>query len=212
MLSKDIFELNYFSEEFLKNISYKTNLNYSLNSSLSKFINYDNKDDLFKSIICDLKSAKNFYENLNLINNYNLSFRIKSIESCMEKLSKNICRGNRYINTFNDILGFRLILNEYPTYIPDYFRVVDMRNGKTHDDGYRGIHLYYKLDNYHYPIEIQLNTYKDRLFADLAHQYLYKKAFTLDFCKMVRSDFDKLSSCDENKFKEIIKKYENNNN
>lgn len=34
-----------------------------------------------------------------------------------------------------------------------------MSHGKANDDGYRGVHVYYQLDNFHYPIEIQYNTY-----------------------------------------------------
>lgn len=37
----------------------------------------------------------------------------------------------------------------------DKMRIVDMSKAKTHDE-YRGIHVYYRLNNYHYPIEIQL--------------------------------------------------------
>ena len=33
---------------------------------------------------------------------------------------------------------------------------MDLRKGKADDDGYRGIHLYYKQDNFHYVIEVQL--------------------------------------------------------
>lgn len=49
-----------------------------------------------------------------------------------------------------------------------------MRNGKANDDGYRGIHLYYQKSNRHYPIELQINTVKDRIFNDWLHQELYK--------------------------------------
>ena len=30
-----------------------------------------------------------------------------------------------------------------------------MSKGKSNDDGYRGVHVYYQKDNKHYPIEIQ---------------------------------------------------------
>ena len=53
---------------------------------------------------------------------------------------------------FNDVLAFRLHLEEYPTEFPECFRVVDLRTGKQIDDGYRAIHLYYQRDNKAYPI------------------------------------------------------------
>ena len=54
-------------------------------------------------------------------------------------------------------------------------RISDMRYGKKIDDGYRGIHIYIQPTHEYYPIEIQFNTYKDRLFANWTHIYLYKQ-------------------------------------
>ena len=74
----------------------------------------------------------------------------------------------------NDVLGFRLRFDEYPNDFPDYFRVVDLRNGKQIDDGYRAIHLYYQRDSLAYPIEVQLWCGKDYHFNLWSHQYVYK--------------------------------------
>ena len=41
-----------------------------------------------------------------------------------------------------------------------------MSKGKTLDDGYRGIRVYYQKDNHHYPIGLQFYTYYDRQFND----------------------------------------------
>lgn len=57
------------------------------------------------------------------------------------------------------------------------------------EDGYKGIHLYYQIDNEHYPIEIQLNAKKDRIFSDWTHKYLYKKVDN-HICKILRGKFD----------------------
>lgn len=65
-------------------------------------------------------------------------------------------------------------MKKYPREYPAYFRVVDLRNGKKTDDGYRAIHLYYQRDNMAYPIEIQLWCGKDYLFNIWSHQYVYK--------------------------------------
>lgn len=48
-----------------------------------------------------------------------------------------------------------------------------MSKGKSNDDGYRGIHVYYQKDNYHYPIEIQFDTYYDRQLNDWLHNRFY---------------------------------------
>ena len=73
-----------------------------------------------------------------------------------------------------NVLGFRLKMDEYPVNYPEYFRVVDLRQGKKVDDGYRAIHLYYQRDNLAYPIEIQLWCGADYYFNVWSHQHLYK--------------------------------------
>lgn len=65
-------------------------------------------------------------------------------------------------------------MEEYPTEFPEYFRVVDLRNGKQTDDGYRAIHLYYQRDNRAYPIEIQLWCETDFQYNIWSHKYIYK--------------------------------------
>ena len=82
--------------------------------------------------------------------------RFKSEDSIMRKYKKTIANHGGFMQCFNDVLGFRLRFDEYPESYPDYFRVVDLRNGKQVDDGYRAIHLYYQRDNLAYPIEVQL--------------------------------------------------------
>ena len=44
-----------------------------------------------------------------------------------------------------------------------------MSHGKSVDDGYRGVHLYFQKDNLHYPIEIQFNTLYDRQLNNWLH-------------------------------------------
>lgn len=100
--------------------------------------------------------------------------RFKSEDSIMRKYEKTIANHGGFKQCFNDVLGFRLRFDEYPNSCPDYFRVVDLRNGKRVDDGYRAIHLYYQRDNLAYPIEVQLWCGKDYYFNLWSHQYVYK--------------------------------------
>lgn len=92
----------------------------------------------------------------------------------MRKYEKTIANHGGFKQCFNDVLGFRLRFDEYPNSYPDYFRVVDLRNGKQVDDGYRAIHLYYQRDNLAYQIEVQLWCGKDYYFNLWSHQYVYK--------------------------------------
>ena len=64
-----------------------------------------------------------FQENL-------IGSRFKSEDSIKRKYEKTLKTGGGFKQCFNDILGFRLKFEEYPCEYPDYFRVVDLRNGK----------------------------------------------------------------------------------
>lgn len=100
--------------------------------------------------------------------------RFKSDDSILRKYEKVLRTGGGFKQCFNDVLGFRLKFDEYPTEFPDYFRVVDLRQGKQVDDGYRAIHLYYQRDSWSYPIEVQLWCGRDFCFNIWSHQYAYK--------------------------------------
>lgn len=100
--------------------------------------------------------------------------RFKSDDSIYRKYEKTLRLGGGFKQCFNDVLGFRLRFDTYPDEFPEYFRVVDLRNGKQVDDGYRAIHLYYQRDNHAYPIEVQLWCGDDYQFNIWSHQYIYK--------------------------------------
>ena len=100
--------------------------------------------------------------------------RFKSEDSIMRKYEKTLRTGGGFKQCFNDVLGFRLKFEDYPETFPEFYRVVDLRNGKKTDDGYRAIHLYYQRDSWSYPIEIQLWCGSHYLFNTWSHQYIYK--------------------------------------
>lgn len=109
-----------------------------------------------------------------LIQDNLIGSRFKSDDSIMRKYKKTLDNNWGFKQCFNDVLGFRLKFDEYPTEFPDYYRVVDLRNGKQIDDGYRAIHLYYQKDSYHYPIEIQLWCADDYQYNVWSHLHVYK--------------------------------------
>lgn len=55
------------------------------------------------------------------------------------------------------------------------FKFVDLSHGKSKDDGYRGVHIYYVDEPRCYPIEIQYNTFFDRQLNNWLHKYVYKQ-------------------------------------
>lgn len=79
-----------------------------------------------------------------------------------------------------------------------------MSQGKAKDDGYRGIHIYYQLDNFHYPIEIQYNTYYDRQINNWLHKYIYKKNYENNIGCVLRQEYENAKIRTENEFKEAL--------
>ena len=86
----------------------------------------------------------------------------------------------------------------------DDLRIADMSRGKANDDGYRGVHVYYQLDNFHYPIEIQYNTYYDRQFNNWLHKYIYKKNYDGSVGCHLRNLYENAKILTEQDFKEAM--------
>lgn len=109
---------------------------------------------------------------------------------------------------FNDILGFRALCDDYKELLiadSSLFRIVDMSTGKANDDGYRGVHLYYQSDNFHYPIEVQFNTLFDRQLNKWLHSYLYKKDYPGVVGQRMRSRYEEGKIRDRDEFEEVLK-------
>lgn len=147
-------------------LSYRSSLGQSLKQiSLRKTPLY--------LILQDIERYRESYIDT-LIQENLIGSRFKSEDSIMRKYEKTLRTGGGFKQCFNDVLGFRLKFEDYPETFPEFYRVVDLRNGKKTDDGYRAIHLYYQRDSWSYPIEIQLWCVRDYLFNTWSHQYIYK--------------------------------------
>lgn len=90
--------------------------------------------------------------------------------------------------------------------IPEEVRIVDMSHGKVNDDGYRGVHLYYQPNHFHYPIEIQANTYYDRQMNNWLHKYLYKRRFSDSVGRTLRQEYENGKILREQEFEELLKR------
>lgn len=195
-MSFDLYGIN---EKLLNQLSYESKLGKSLKNTLRKF----DKNNLINEIL----DIKEFYESTDLLKGAKFAYRVKSIQSCLLKYNKyypNI----EVKKCFNDILGIRIILSEYEEVLNqklDIFKIADMRCGKVKDDGYRGIHLYYQKSNIHYPIEIQINTKKDRCLNDWLHIYLYKYEKNNNIGILLREKYENGEIRSEEEFKEVLK-------
>lgn len=159
-------KMQFISKEILNKILYKSTLGQSLKQiSLRKTA----LDDILR----DIDRYRSEYTDIVVQENL-IGSRFKSDDSIIRKYKKTLRIGGGFKQCFNDILGFRLHCDKYPEEYPDYFRVVDLRDGKKIDDGYRAIHLYYQRDNLAYPIEIQLWCAEDYQFNIWSHKLVYK--------------------------------------
>ena len=166
------------TKEMLDALSMKSSYGRSMNKL--KVTN-----SLIASVMADIVSYESLIQDTRIIKDY--AFRVKTADSIMRKVERYPDKNAQQI--FNDVLGLRLIVDEYPESYPEYFRVVDMSKGKSNDDGYRGVHLYYKKDNYSYIIEIQLWSKKDKEFNTWMHRKGYKTA-TSEMLLTLRKAYD----------------------
>lgn len=197
-VTNDILRLNGLSEDILKSLSYKS----QLGKSLKKNLHYFKKNEVLRelAIMCDW-----LFEH-DILANTALDYRIKSLQSIETKYDR-YYPDRQMRQVFNDILGFRAYCDNYNKILlmeSDIYRIVDMSSGKSNDDGYRGVHLYYQLDNYHYPIEIQFNTLFDRQLNNWLHDYLYKKDYPNEVGQKIRHEYEIGSIKNEDEFKEVL--------
>lgn len=159
---------------------------WSFRSSLGKSLK---KVSLTPDVVDIVKLDATVYQNslLTHLVDANIMYRIKTADSIDRKIERKGEYG--FSAVFNDLLGIRMIVSEYPKDYPGYYRVVDMRNGKRIDDGYRGVHLYYQRDNYSYIIEVQLWSDRDRVFNDWSHANGYK-VLSPEVLLQVRKQYD----------------------
>ena len=196
---EDILELNGLSTSILEQLSYKSKLGKSLKQNLHYFA----RDELLQ----ELTLVTEWLSEQEVLDDIALDFRIKSIDSIILKYERYY--PNRQVRqVFNDILGFRAFCDDYQELIASestVFRIVDMSKGKANDDGYRGVHLYYQRDNFHYPIEVQFNTLYDRQINNWLHSYLYKKNYPNEVGQEMRKRYEEGRIRSKDEFEEVLK-------
>ena len=195
----NILKLNGLSVEILKELSFPS----SLDISLKKNLHYFNYDDLMN----ELSNMVEWLSEKEILESISLDFRIKSMDSIKMKYER-YYPDSQTRKTFNDVLGFRAFCDEYNDLLntdSQLFKIVDLSKGKSIDDGYRGVHLYYQLDNHHYPIEIQYNTFYDRQLNNWLHSYLYKRnEFPNSIGREMRAKYERGLIHSESDFKEEL--------
>lgn len=197
---EDILKKDGLSLKILEKLSYHSNMNINLKKNL----HYFDKEMLFD----ELKKINQWYDAYEYLYNFTIDYRIKSIQSAFLKYQR-YYPDHQTAKVFNDMLGFRTLCDNYENILLlkscKQIRIADMSGGKAHDDGYRGVHVYFQLDNFHYPIEIQYNTYYDRQMNNWLHKYIYKKSYDNSIGQHLRLAYENAEIRNENEFKEEIK-------
>lgn len=194
-----LLETNGLSIEILSRLSYKSTLGKSLKNNLNAF----DRDALLQ----DSFSAVSWFDEREELGDVALDYRIKSRESILSKYER-YYPDRPVTKVFNDLLGFRTLCASYDEVLElaaPKIKVVDMSFGKARDDGYRGVHVYYKEDNFHYPIEIQFNTFLDRQLNDWLHDYVYKKSYPATVGQELRRMYEQGQFTNLNAFEEALK-------
>jgi putative GTP pyrophosphokinase len=188
----------------LERLSYHSALEKSLKNTLRKF----NKDDIIEEIF----QVREFYLKILLDIDLQLEHRIKSVSSSKLKYERYF-PSREVFKVYNDLLGIRVVVDDYKIvekYLkinPIFKEIADMRNGKAEDDGYRGIHVYYQMSKYHYPIEIQINTAFDRKLNDWLHMDIYKQSDDLVLGKILRRQYEKGLIQNKAEFDKEVQRY-----
>lgn len=195
----DILKKDGLSLYILEKLSYHSRLGIRLKKNL----HYFNKQDLFK----ELEDINEWYDTCEYLHDIITDYRIKSIQSARLKYER-YYPDHQTGKVFNDMLGFRALCDSYEEVMEllecDNIRVADMSRGKAHDDGYRGVPVYYQLSSYHYPIEIQYNTYYDRQLNNWLHKYVYKRNYENTVGCMLRNEYENGRIRTETEFKEVL--------
>lgn len=195
----DILKRDGLSLEILEKLSYHSELGINLKRNLHYFDR--------EAVFAELEKVNAWYDAVELLHDLTVDYRIKSIQSARLKYAR-YYPGRQAGKTFNDKLGFRTLCDSYEEALAlcayPYMRIADMSKGKSDNDGYRGVHAYFQLDNFHYPIEIQYNTYYDRQINNWLHKYVYKKDYPRELGCSLRKAYENSAIRTEKEFKEVL--------
>ncbi len=196
---EDILKKDGLSFELLEALSYRSELGIRLKKNL----HYFDKQELFDEL---MEIHKWYLESIQL-RGLSVDYRIKSIQSALLKYDR-YYPDHQAAKVFNDLLGFRTLCDNYEDVLQmsghDKIRVADMSSGKAKDDGYRGVHVYFQLSSFHYPIEIQYNTYYDRQLNNWLHKYVYKRGYKNQVGYCLRQTYESGKIKNESEFKEVL--------
>ena len=197
-MNEQLLKMNGLSVKILDMLSFESHLEIPLKKNL----HYFDKESLIEELI----AMTEWLDEQELLSEIALDYRIKSLDSILMKYER-YYPDHQTRKVFNDILGFRAFCDSYEQILEEkspQFRIADMTKGKSVDDGYRGVHVYYQKSGRHYPIEIQFNTLFDRQLNNWLHDNLYKKNYSIETGKIMRDKYESGFIRNEHEFKEVL--------
>ena len=153
-------------------------LKSSLTTSLKKDLKYFNKEELLNDIfyICEQ------YDSIAFIQEIATDCRVKSFQSTKLKYER-YYPDHQARKVFDDLLGFRVLCNDYDEVLKfdkiEHIRIADLSNGKSIDDGYRGVHNW-------------------------LHKYVYKRNNEPIIGALIRKAYEEAEIRNETEFKEVF--------
>ncbi len=200
-MGEEILKKDGLSLDKLQRLSYHSDLGVHLKKNL----HYFDRESLFD----ELDAINGWYDSCIALHDIVTDYRIKSIQSARLKYEK-YYPDHQARKVFDDMLGFRALCDNYEDILAlgdcENIRVADLSGGKANDDGYRGVHVYFQLSNYHYPIEIQYNTYYDRQLNNWLHKYIYKHDYDNKVGCTLRKEYENGKIRKEKEFKEVLRR------
>ena len=198
-MDTQLLEMNGLSLDILQALSYESHLGIPLKKNL----HYFDRDALIEELL----DMTRWLDAQDALGGIALDYRIKSRDSIALKYER-YYPDHQVRKVFNDILGFRALCDSYDDILngdSGVFHIADLSHGKAHDDGYRGVHVYYQKSNHHYPIEIQFNTLYDRQINNWLHDFLYKKGYPLSVGLAMRQNYENGLIKNAHDFEEVLK-------
>lgn len=169
------------------------NINNKFPSMKRTIINFDT-DEIYEEILnfiiakdSDIIALADYLNEIET-KDVNVSLRIKSEQSFNEKWKRNLDKSKQLREVCNDIIGIRIIADmsredirknaeEIISSNTNYkIDMVDMyEKAKSVDDGYRGIHIYFRDNPKCFQIELQIWNQEDALLNFYTHDIIYKR-------------------------------------
>ncbi|MCB2362141.1 hypothetical protein [Clostridium estertheticum] len=185
--------------------------------SLTRSIKRFNFDDVYTDVleyhehIMDYKEEYDNYISENILVGNEVVDRYKAEESLQFKWNKNCNEGRRLFEVCNDAWAIRVITNltvfelqneinkirlmaeelQYKIEIVDFYK-------QPKNDGYMGIHVYFKNNSRCYPVEMQFWTRRDWFLQRYTHEVIYKQDYnesTVAYSMDLRKWVDSIPNC-----------------